>query len=249
VQPANRETGPGLLLPLLWIAQRHPEASVAVFPADHFVWEESRFLTHVAEAVVISGRRPDRIVLLGMEPDAPETNYGWIEPGARCAGGLADHELFAVANFWEKPEADLAESLQRQGALWNSFVMAGTVRAFLELTRAHQPAALVTLQTVSSWFDTSAGRPALAEAYLHLPAMDFSRTILAPGRDSLLVHPVRGLTWSDWGEPARIRHTLERIGCRPPWLSTRATVGGLPPRGGEEGLGRAPRNVSFEQQM
>jgi mannose-1-phosphate guanylyltransferase len=38
VQPANRETAPGLFLPLLWIARRDPEATVVVFPADHFIF-------------------------------------------------------------------------------------------------------------------------------------------------------------------------------------------------------------------
>jgi mannose-1-phosphate guanylyltransferase len=76
VHPSNRETGPGQLLFQLWIAHRQPEASLASFPADQFVWEESQFVAHVAEEMVINRRRPDRIVLLGMEPDGTETSYG-----------------------------------------------------------------------------------------------------------------------------------------------------------------------------
>src|SRR5687767_9752363 len=47
VQPANKETGPGILLPLMHIYKRSPEAIVAVFPSDHFIWEEDRFMNHV----------------------------------------------------------------------------------------------------------------------------------------------------------------------------------------------------------
>jgi mannose-1-phosphate guanylyltransferase len=221
VQPMNRGTGPGLLLPLLWLANRCPGASVVVFPADHFIWEEARFLAHVTEALAGSRRWPDRLVLLGIEPDGPETSYGWIEPGESCVRSLTDHEMFSVANFWEKPDAELARRLLGRGSLWNSAVMAGTVDGFLGLARVHQPATVESLEAASQRFDTSAAQPVLAAAYRHLPSVDFSRDILAPGRKALLVHPVRDLTWSDWGEPARILRTLEQIGRPPHWFAAR----------------------------
>src|SRR6266481_6395303 len=37
VQPANRDTAPGILLPLAHISYRDPSATVAVFPSDPFV--------------------------------------------------------------------------------------------------------------------------------------------------------------------------------------------------------------------
>ena len=36
-QPANRETAPGILLPLAHISHRDADATVAVFPSDHFI--------------------------------------------------------------------------------------------------------------------------------------------------------------------------------------------------------------------
>ena len=98
--------------------------------------------------------------------------------------------------------------------------MVGTVHGFLQLVRRHQPEALETLQTATRQFGTSGERAAIAAAYRRLPAFDFSRDILTRGREALLVQPARRLTWSDWGEPARIQQTLEQIGCRPKWLTT-----------------------------
>ncbi len=223
VQPANRETGPGLLLPLLWIAHRDPEAKVAVFPADHFIWEESRFLAHVAEAVGIGCRCPDRLVLLGMEPEGPETSYGWIEPGSLFEAAPPHREVYAVANFWEKPDGDLARHLQQEGCFWNSFVMAGAAEAFLRMARVRHPNLVATLQEASRWIDTSAEREAFAAAYRRLRPMNFSRDILEPGRDGLMVQAVRGITWSDWGEPDRILQTIRQFDRRPKWLPARAT--------------------------
>src|SRR3989338_8031683 len=42
VQPENKETAPGLLLPMMHLHARYPDAIVAVFPADHFIVEEAR---------------------------------------------------------------------------------------------------------------------------------------------------------------------------------------------------------------
>jgi mannose-1-phosphate guanylyltransferase len=43
VQPANKETGPGILLPLLHLYKRNADAVVAVFPSDHFILREENF--------------------------------------------------------------------------------------------------------------------------------------------------------------------------------------------------------------
>ncbi len=91
LQPANKGTGPGILWPAYWVSGLDSEAIVAVFPSDHFVYEERAFLAYVARAVRIVRRRPEMVVLLGVDPDGPEEGYGWIEPGesARGAPGWA----------------------------------------------------------------------------------------------------------------------------------------------------------------
>jgi mannose-1-phosphate guanylyltransferase len=50
-QPANRDTAPGILLPLAHVSHRDPFATVALFPADHFIVEEERFMASVQCAV------------------------------------------------------------------------------------------------------------------------------------------------------------------------------------------------------
>src|SRR5215510_6888732 len=72
VQPANKETGPGILLPLMFIYKRCPQAIVAVFPSDHFVLEENRFMSHVDLAVQAAKHDLSRIILLAIEPHEPE---------------------------------------------------------------------------------------------------------------------------------------------------------------------------------
>ena len=174
VQPVNRETAPGLLLPLLWIARRAPHAMVAVFPADHFIWEEARFLEIVRSAVDAGRRYPERVILLGMEARAPETSYGWIAPEKPVADGSEHNVLFSVQGFWEKPSLGRATQLQAAGCLWNSLVMAGRLTAFLDLIDTHLPEPSAILREASARFDTPTERVATTLAYQRLRAANRS---------------------------------------------------------------------------
>jgi mannose-1-phosphate guanylyltransferase/mannose-6-phosphate isomerase len=57
-----------------------------------------------------------RLVTFGVRPDAPQTSYGYIKPGAR----LENSPVFAVDAFVEKPDAETAARYVKDGYLWNS---------------------------------------------------------------------------------------------------------------------------------
>jgi mannose-1-phosphate guanylyltransferase len=223
VQPVNRDTAPGLLLPLLWIAARDPKAQVAVFPSDHFVWEEARFVRHVHSATITAGHQ-HRVVLLGAEADGAEPSYGWIAPGPPVASRSAA-EVYAVRRFWEKPDRRTAARLFACGYLWNTFVMAGSLDTFLRLAARHVPGILAPLRTEIGQAEDGAFRPsALRRVYDRLPPTNFSDKLLAHGAADLLVLAARDVYWNDWGDPDRIVRTLQRFGRQPTWLPQYAQV-------------------------
>ena len=80
VQPASKKTGPGVLLPLMYVYKQCAEAIVAIFPSDHFILEEDRFMRDVQRAAEVAAHNPGRIVLLAVEPRQAETEYGYIVP-------------------------------------------------------------------------------------------------------------------------------------------------------------------------
>jgi mannose-1-phosphate guanylyltransferase len=216
IQPANRETGPGLLLPLLWIAGRDPGATVVIFPADHFIWEEARFVAAVRRGVTAAGRL-DRLILLGVEAGGPETDYGWIRPAAPVAADpLA--ELRGVEGFVEKPDPRTAAALHREGCLWNTFVLAGRLRTYLRLAESGMPEVLAALREVAPRLDPRATPAELTAAYHAMRPANFSKALLARHPQELLVLAARGIYWSDWGEPERVIRTLARFDRFPPWL-------------------------------
>ena len=199
VQPENRGTAPGILYPLLRLAAHAPGATVVILPSDHHFSDDARFMSWVASAFEAVTTRPDRIVLLGMIPDTPETEYGWIEPG-----GLLGPALHGVTRFWEKPEAALAERLRARGCFWNSFVMVGAVDTFLSAIACALPALFGALENVAPAFGGPVEAEAMRVVYAALAPADFSRDVLATRTSVLSVMPVRGVTWSDLGSPDRV---------------------------------------------
>jgi mannose-1-phosphate guanylyltransferase len=228
VQPANKETAPGLVLPLLWIARQDAIATVVVFPADHFVWEEERFAAHVRAAVGAAQHWPDRLVLVGVEPDGPETGYGWMAPGAPLPGSPAP-EVYPVRRFWEKPDPRTALHLFARGYFWNTFVLAGRLQAYLGLAEASAPQVVTPLRAVTDRLGSPAEATALREAYRRIPSTNFSQALLARRPEALVMLAARGVCWSDWGDPERIVRTLQRFDRRPSWLPAYARAQVLRP--------------------
>ena len=221
VQPGGRGTAPGILLPLMWIARHDPQAVVAVFPADHFVWKEECFARHVQEGLAAAEYWPRRLILLGVEAEGPEPGYGWIAAGS-AVGGPSAPELYAVRRFWEKPDRPTALRFFRAGSFWNTLVLAGCLEAYLRLAAVELPDVLAPLRVALECMGTPAEATALRASYARIPPTNLSQALLARRPQDLMMLAVRGVCWSDWGEPARILRTLHRFDFCPRWLRTPA---------------------------
>jgi mannose-1-phosphate guanylyltransferase len=217
VQPENRETAAGLVLPLLWISQRAPDAIVAVLPADHFVWEEARFAAYIETAAAASREWLDRLVLLGVEAAGPEPDYGWIAPGVPLRGGPGS-ELYLVRRFWEKPDPKTAIRLFACGYFWNTLVVVGRLEAYLGLADDSLPDVAAPLRVACAAREVWTAPGVLQAAYRRIPATNFSRGLLARHPERLALLAARGVYWSDWGDADRIVETLRRFERRPTWL-------------------------------
>lgn len=207
VQPHNRDTLPGLLLPLLRLRRYYPDSLVAVFPSDHWILEEDRFMDCVRTGFEEVERRPEEIILIGIEPTEPEPEYGYIVPEAGT-GSTPFCPTRRVRRFVEKPDPDAARELMHAGALWNTMVLVFHTAAFLALLEKSLPSLLADFLGI----EEALGRPdessAIEESYREMMPLNLSRDFfealagLEPSR--LTVLPARGVTWSDWGSEKRI---------------------------------------------
>jgi mannose-1-phosphate guanylyltransferase len=204
-QPSNRGTGPGIFLPLARVFARDPLARVVILPSDHYVRDEESFEQSIRTAVEEAA---DHVALVGAVPDHPETQYGWIVPGSdRRNISSKSKPSHVVTSFCEKPPMPLAEQLFRSGALWNTFIMAGSAKHFWSLGRRHLPFQMALFETYRRSLGSAAEPNVLNDIYLRLPAADFSSDVLQKA-DGLRVARLRECGWSDWGTPERVLESL-----------------------------------------
>ncbi len=217
-QPANRGTASGILLPLLHVYRRDPEATVVILPSDHYVEDEEVLVRSLCGAVRAVAQEPESVVLLGITPEIPDPEYGWILPSV--AGGESSRP---VAAFIEKPNVMTARVLLRDGALWNSFVFAARARALLDLFQHTRP-------DLTEMFDLAfrggapgavgangtSGSAALRALYDALPDADFSRDVLQGAAHQLRVVAVPPCGWTDLGTPLRVARWREAREARTP---------------------------------
>jgi mannose-1-phosphate guanylyltransferase len=218
VQPQDRGTAAGILLPLHWISWRDPDAVVAVFPSDHFVADDAGFIRHVDALRTVVRRHPQRIVLVAATPDSADPGYGWIEPGVSIEKTPAAGDVRSVVRFIEKPSPEEARACLRRGGLWNTFVMVARAATFLEAGRRTLPDLHDRLRRVRAFAGTSEEGAALERAYALSPPANFSRDVLAADPARLAVSELPPLHWSDWGTPERVIMALRREGLQPRWL-------------------------------
>lgn len=212
VQPSNRDTGPGLLWSLLALERRAPGALIATLPSDHFIADDAAFRDCLARAAELVAGAPDEVALLGVRPEEPSPEYGYVVPASRVAapGGMA---AFRVAAFEEKPPRRLARAIVRAGALWNCFVMVFRTTRMLELLAHVRPEEHAAMSAVAG----DAG--ALERYYEHAEPWNFSTGFLTRVARELLVLEADGLGWSDWGTRRAIERSLAVMRIAPPWLA------------------------------
>jgi mannose-1-phosphate guanylyltransferase len=198
VQPHNRGTAHGILLPLLRIAARDADATVVLLPADHYLRDEAIMAEALRHAAVMAHADRGSIYLLGVEPDEPDTELGYILPASPSPEGAAK-----VLRFIEKPNEIRARVLLDQGALWNVFIMAASIRTLLGLFDSSYAGAIAGMRGIDG--------ETLESVYRRLPTLDFSKHVLQGNESSLKVLSVPHCGWTDLGTPERVGLILERL--------------------------------------
>jgi mannose-1-phosphate guanylyltransferase len=218
-QPLDRGTTAAVAYALARVAALHAQNDdvdpiIGFFPADHYFADEGAFARALDRAYRLADQHSDALLLLGAQPEHPEVEYGWIEPGAQIGARGDLHSIFRVRRFWEKPSAELAGGLLERGCLWNTFVMIGRVRTFLEALKESVPAVFRAFEPIlDNSPDVSADL--VGQAYGDLVSGDFSKQVLSALPTRLAVLRLDNVGWSDLGTPERLMETWSRFGLKP----------------------------------
>jgi mannose-1-phosphate guanylyltransferase len=219
VQPLNRDTGPGMVFALLNLERTNPDAIVAAFPTDHFIDNDRAFIAHVLHATNTIARMPDKIAILGIAPDRPETGFGYILP-AKPLGTL--EKTYHVEAFAEKPSMANVRNIISRGALWNTFVMVFRLSRMLELVGEFMPNEFEKLRLLREEPHKA------ADLYQNLNPWNLSTQVLSRIPEHLIMHEVADVHWSDWGTRESVERTYKALNMVPFWTPSNSIPNQIP---------------------
>ena len=214
LQPSNCDTLPGIFLPLTHVYARDSKATVIIYPSDHFIHPQERFMSIMESAVQAVEDLPDLLVLLGVPPDSLEQDYGWIYPAQEIRKSK-ECPVFKVRKFLEKPSRKCAAAAMACGGLWNTMIMVVKAGTLWRLGRMYAPEILRHFERLYEAIGTSREESVLESIYEVMPSRNFSTDLLTPAADHIGLLPMKDVLWSDWGRKQRIVETLEQIGKYP----------------------------------
>jgi mannose-1-phosphate guanylyltransferase len=193
-EPCRRNSGPAILSAAMQFEQEGDDLTAAV-PSDQTVADAEAF----RKALGIAGRAADSasVVVLGVPPARPETNYGYLEVREGAGGEGLD-----VVRFIEKPEAARAEDYVRAGHFWNAGIFVFRPSRLLGEARRTAPelAAGVALYRDLARSGDKAGAE---RAYAALPSISIDYAVMEKASHVRAV-PLRA-GWSDVGTWRAVR--------------------------------------------
>lgn len=203
-QPADRGTAAGLLLAATMVSIGERDAVVVVTPSDHGVQRPEGFRSGILAAAAHVQARPTDVVLLGVQASSAQGDYGWIVPARPPVRGASP-----VVSFVEKPAPAVAERLFAAGGVWNTMVLVAKVEALFDLYRRHAPDLAAAFE-LFRFVRPAVREERIARLYQHLPAVDFSRDVLARADGLQCLTWDASIGWTDLGTPERLEAWLTR---------------------------------------
>jgi mannose-1-phosphate guanylyltransferase/mannose-6-phosphate isomerase len=147
LEPFGRNTAPAIAAAALHVAETHGEdALMLVLAADHLIADQPAFAAAVAQAIQLAEQ--GKLVTFGIQPDAPETGYGYIEA-----------EGNRVLRFVEKPGLEKAQEYLATGRyLWNAGIFCFSAGAMLQDMKLHCPTILTATRVCIEQASKAAGK-------------------------------------------------------------------------------------------
>ncbi len=132
LEPVGKNTAPAVTLAALFAIQHDQDPVLVVSAADQTVADEAAFTRSLQ--VAVREAAAGAVVVLGIQPDRPETGFGYI----RCDVGASSSA--AVQRFIEKPDATTAERyLAEGGYFWNSGMFVLRASIWLMALKSYRP--------------------------------------------------------------------------------------------------------------
>lgn len=132
-EPVAKNTAPAIVLAAKFIMQKsNSDPVIIVVPSDHLIENNEKFLSTVKKGAALAEQ--GYIVTFGIQPNYPETGYGYINTCDKL------NEGFKVKEFVEKPNLETAKKYLSAGTyFWNSGIFMFKASTLFHETLKHAP--------------------------------------------------------------------------------------------------------------
>jgi len=139
-EPAKRDTAPAAALATALALRSHPDAILALLPADAVIGKHPVFRAQLGAAARAAAASPS-FVTLGIKPSYPATGFGYLHLGGKTLAGVKGGPFLKVKRFVEKPSLAKAKGYLKSGQYaWNAGIFVWRAATFLAEARRQQPA-------------------------------------------------------------------------------------------------------------
>jgi len=202
LEPIGRNTAPALTLAALAATEAGQDPILVVTPADQTVTNTAAFTQAMQQAIAQAAT--GNIVILGIQPDRPETGYGYIHaPDKGEVSSDAAIQSLTVQAFVEKPNSEAAQRyLAEGGYYWNAGMFVLKASVWLKALEQFRPD--IAQATQQAWQqrsnDAAFIRPGNAE-FKAIPSesIDYAVMERCPGNDFPIQMVPLDAGWNDLG--------------------------------------------------
>lgn len=203
VEPAGRNTAPVAAVAAEIVRREYGEdALILLLPADHHIRDAAGFRGAVATGAGLAEN--GHIITFGIQPERPETGYGYIRRGEALDGG------YRVRAFTEKPDLERAKGFLADGGYyWNAGIfLFGAGHLAAEMSQ-HCPDVLTASRAaVEAATGDSSTLRLDAAAFSACPSISFDYAVMERTENAAVVPADIG--WSDVGAWGALWDIAER---------------------------------------
>ena len=199
-EPCRRDTAPCVGLGAALIANTDPDATIVVLPADHIIEPEREFQRALHAAEKFADEHPECLFTFGIRPTFASTGYGYIHRGA-AVGERNGVPLFAVAEFKEKPNAEVAARFVQSGDYdWNSGIFVWKAKTILNQLKANRADIADACVRIASAWKTPLGAEVFAREFQAMNGTSIDFAVMQEAGRAGLVRVLRApFQWDDVG--------------------------------------------------
>lgn len=191
-EPTRNNTAPAIAYSAFKLAAIDPDATLVVAPADHIVLRPDIFHDKLRLSLEFASTH-DALITLGIQPNRPDTGYGYIQFAEEVQPGIR-----RVQRFTEKPNQQTALQFLDSGEyLWNAGIFVWSIRAILSAYKGLAPEIHHLFEQGEKDYNTPREQAFIDAHYPHTPNISVDFAILEAAPNVYTVPADFG--WSDLG--------------------------------------------------